>query len=157
MTIIRRRALSCVLMLPVLTAALKAQAQEEADVRTVVEALAASVATKDVAALDTLHAHDPWVRVIEGAGINRGWVDYRDHHLKPELAEFENLRYRYYDVEPQVRGNVAWAVFRYELSVDTPRGHVDVEGRGTAILEKRDGRWIVVHRHTSGRRKNEQR
>lgn len=153
MTIIRRRTLFGVLLVPVLAAALDAQVEEEAAVRAVVEALAASVVANDMAALDTLHAPDPWVRVIEGAGVNSGWADYRDHHLKPELAEFENLKYRYYDVEPQVRGNVAWAAFRYELSVDTPRGHVEVEGRGTAILEKRDSRWVVVHRHTSGRRK----
>ncbi len=93
------------------------------------------------------------MRVIEGAGVNRGWVDYRDHHLAPELAEFTNFRYRYYEVEPQVRGNVAWASFRYELIADTPQGHVEVDGRGTAILERRGGRWLVVHTHTSGRRR----
>lgn len=130
-----------------------AQNDDAGAVRRVVEAVAAHIRAKDVAGLDTLYAHDAWVRIIEGAGVNNGWVDYRDNHLTPELAEFETFRYRYFDVEPQVRGNVAWAAFRYELAVDTPRGHVDVEGRGTAILEKRGGRWLIVHSHTSGRRK----
>jgi ketosteroid isomerase-like protein len=48
---------------------------------------------------------------------------------------------------------VAWTPFRYELSADTPQGHVELEGRGTAVLEKRAGRWVIVHLHTSGRRK----
>ena len=39
------------------------------------------------------------------------------------------------------------------LSLTTPQGHVEVEGRGTAILEKRGGRWLVAHTHTSGRRR----
>jgi hypothetical protein len=65
----------------------------------------------------------------------------------------QNLQYRYYEVEPQVRGNVAWASFRFELATDMPRGHIEMEGRGSAILEKRDGRWMVVHLHTSGRRR----
>lgn len=130
-----------------------AQSPDEAAVRRVVEAFAEHSQAKDLAALDTLFAHDAWVRIIEGAGANHGWVDYRDHHLKPELDEFENFRYRYFEVEPQVRGSVAWAPFRYELSVDTPRGHAEVDGRGTAILEKRDGRWVIVHLHTSGRRR----
>ena len=127
------------------------QTDDAAAVRIVVEAAAAYTRAKDIAGLDTLHAFDPWVRIIEGAGVNNGWVDYRDNHLKPELADLGNLRY--FDVEPQVRGNVAWAAFRYDLAVDTPRGHVEVEGRGTAILEKRANRWLIVHLHTSGRRK----
>ncbi len=121
--------------------------------RGVIEVLAAHSQAKNLAALDTLYAADPWVRIVEGAGVNRGWVDYRDHHLGPELGEMQNFRSRYDDIEPQVRGDVAWAAFRYELVADTPQGHVEVEGRGTAILEKRGGRWLVVHTHTSGRRR----
>ena len=32
--------------------------------------------------------------------------------------------------------------------------HVEAEGRGTAVLEKRGNRWLVVQLHTSGRRKS---
>ena len=125
----------------------------EQHISRVVEALATLSVAKDLAGLDTLYAPDPGVRVIEGAGVNKGWVDYRDHHLGPELKEMKNFRLRYYDVEPQVRGNVAWASFRYELGADTPHGPAESEGRGTAVLENRNGRWLVVHLHTSGRRK----
>ncbi len=142
-----------VLAAPVLASVASAQTGDTAAVRRAVEAVALHSQAKDLAGLDTLYAPDPWVRIIEGAGVNNGWTDYRDHHLKPELAEFENFRYRYFDIEPQVRGMVAWAAFRYELAVDSPRGHVEVEGRGTAILEKRGGRWLIAHLHTSGRRK----
>ncbi len=83
--------------------------------------------------------------------MNHGWADYRDNHLGPELEGFENFKYRYFAIEPQVRGDVAWSAFRYELSVDTSRGHTELEGRGTAVLEKMDGRWQIVHMHTSGR------
>lgn len=130
-----------------------AQSPDEQLVRTVIEALAAQSQAKNIAALDTLYAPDAWVRIVEGAGVNRGWADYRDHHLAPELRDFQNFRYRYYEIEPQVRGTVAWASFRYELIADTPQGRVEVDGRGTAVLEKREGRWLVVHTHTSGRRR----
>lgn len=130
----------------------RAQTPEQ-QVTRVVEALATLSVAKDLAGLDTLYAPDPSVRVIEGAGVNKGWADYRDHHLGPELKEMKNFRYRYYDVEPQVRGAVAWASFRYEMAVDTPTGPGASEGRGTAVLENRNGRWLVVHLHTSGRRK----
>ncbi len=130
-----------------------AQDAESEAVRAVVAALASYSQAGDFAGLDSLYAPGAGVHIIEGAGVNRGWIEYRDHHLKPELAEFKNFSYRYFAIEPQIRGLVAWTPFRYELSVDTPQGHVEVEGRGTAILEKRDGRWLVVHTHTSGRRK----
>ncbi len=130
-----------------------ARMSDQEAVRRVVEAVATLSQAKDVAGLDTLFAPDAWVRIIEGPGVNNGWVDYRDHHLKPELAELGEFRYRFYGVEPQVRGAVAWAPFRYELGAHTPEGHVEVEGRGTAVLERRGGKWLIVHLHTSGRRK----
>ena len=131
----------------------QAQDAEREAVRHVVEAVAAFAQDKNLAALDTLFAPEQGVHIIEGAGVNHGWVDYRDNHLGPELEAFENFEYRYYAVEPQVRGNVAWASFRYELAADTQRGHVESEGRGTAVLEKREGRWLIAHLHTSGRRR----
>jgi len=130
-----------------------AQDAEADAVRGVLEAWAARTQAKDLAGLDTLVAPDAWVQIIEGAGVNRGWLDYRDRHLAPELGEFREFAYRVFDIEPQVRHAVTWAPFRYELSAETSRGRVDVEGRGTAVLEKRDGRWLIVHLHTSGRRR----
>ncbi len=132
---------------------LGAQATEETAVRQVVEAIASHSQVSDIAGLDTVFAPDAWVEVIEGSGVNHGWADYRDNHLRPELAEMRDLHYRFFDVRPQVRGNVAWASFRYDLAADGARGHAEAEGRGTAILERRGGRWLVVHLHTSGRRK----
>lgn len=131
----------------------QAQTSDEEAVRQVVEAIAAYEQAGDLAAVDTLFAPGRGVHIIEGAGVNHGWSEYRDNHLGPELEGFENFQYRYYAVEPQVRGNVAWASFRYELAVDTQRGHIESEGRGTAVLEKRDNQWLIVHFHTSGRRR----
>ncbi|MFQ5535989.1 MAG: YybH family protein [Gemmatimonadota bacterium] len=133
------------------------EAEENPDVqavRQVVKSMAELAQAGDLDALGELYAPGRGVHIIEGAGVNHGWQDYREHHLEPELKEFENFSYKYYGIEPVVRGDVAWASFRYDLSADTPRGHAEVTGRGTAILERRDGRWKVVHIHTSGRRKS---
>lgn len=131
-----------------------ARAQDdETAVRGVIESFARFSQEKNLAAIDSLWALDEWVHIIEGSGVNHGWIDYRDNHLAPELEEFENFVYRYFAIEPQVRGNVAWSPFRYELAFDGENGTVEIEGRGTAVLEKRDGSWLIVHLHTSGRRK----
>lgn len=144
------RTLAAVLMLVAIPAAASARQTDEETVRGVILAYAGFAEANNLAAIDTLFAEGRGVHIIEGAGVNRGWADYRDNHLQPELADFENLRYRFFSVEPQVRGSVAWAAFRYELSVDAPSGHLETEGRGTAVLEKREGRWMIVHLHTSG-------
>jgi ketosteroid isomerase-like protein len=122
-------------------------------VRRLLTSYAEMAQAKDIAGLESLFAPDRWVHIIEGAGVNHGWADYRDHHLGPELAEAGNFRMRYYAIEPQVRGDLAWAGFRYEVGADRRGARIENEGRGTAVLERRDGRWLIVHLHTSGRRK----
>jgi len=144
------------LLAPVLNAQTPASS-DTAAVRRIIEAVAAYSQAKNYSAMDTLYAPGGGVHIIEGAGVNHGWEDFRDNHLKPEFAEFQGIAYRYYAIEPVIRGDVAWASFRYDFAVDAPSGHVESEGRGTAMLEKREGRWVIVHQHTSGRRKPQSR
>ncbi len=90
--------------------------------------------------------------IVEGAGINRGWADYRDHHLAPELRKMKNFRYRPFEIESHVAGDMGWAIFRYALQADAGERKVDVIGRGTAVLERSArGRWIIRHTQTSSR------
>ncbi len=129
----------------------RAQTSDVDAIRRVIEAVAEYSQASNLDAIDTLFAPERGIHIIEGAGVNHGWADYRDNHLGPELESFENFEYRFYSVQPQVRGDVAWSSFRYDLAVDTQRGHLEREGRGTAVLERRDGRWLIVHLHTSAR------
>ena len=135
------------------TTAATAQENEVAAIRALLEPVATSMQAGDMAALDAVYAPGGGVHIIEGTGVNHGWIDYRDNHLGPELAAFENFTIRYFAIEPQVRGDVAYSAFRYELSADMNGEHIEIEGRGTAILERMAGQWKIVHTHTSGRRK----
>lgn len=136
----------------------RAQAREPATppspdaqrVRNTIVALFAAAERNDLAALDTLYAGDSLL-VIEGAGINRGWSDYRDHHLAPELKEFKNFKYRPFEIEVRVSGDIAWVIYRYALSADMAERKADVVGRGTAILERRDAKWVVRLTQTASR------
>lgn len=141
-------------LLPVAAGAQTPGSAESSRVEATVRALFAAAERNDLAALDTLYAGDS-LTVVEGAGINRGWTDYRDHHLVPEMKEMKNVRYRPTDIEVHVRGDVAWALFRYGLHADVNGRAMDVVGRGTAVLERRgsggDARWMVRHTQTSAR------
>ncbi len=139
--------------------AFPAQAQrqptaEETQVAATMRALFAAAERNDMAALDTLYAGDS-LTVVEGAGINRGWVDYRDHHLGPELKVMKNFQYRPTDIEVHVSGSVAWAMFRYTLRAEMNGRSIDNVGRGTAILERKgtgaNARWVVRHTQTGSR------
>ncbi len=118
-------------------------------VRTIV-ALFAAAERSDFAALDTLYAGDSLL-VVEGAGINRGWRDYRDNHLAPELKDFKHFQYRPFEIEARVVGELAWVTYRYALAADIGERKIDAIGRGTAILEKRGGKWIVRLTQTGSR------
>jgi len=130
-------------------------AQEEdttAEIRLTLERVAESFESGELDLLDDVFAPGPGVHIIEGAGVNHGWAEYRDEHLRPELEAFENFEYRYFAIEPVVRGDMAFAAFRYELSAALNGSPLNMEGRGTAVLELLEGRWKIVHLHTSGRR-----
>jgi len=126
----------------------------EAEVRAVLESYAALAQAGDLDGMGELFSQSPSVHIIEGAGVDRGWVDYRDNHLAPELEAFRDFRYRYFAVEPVVRGDFAYAAFQYELQAQYGERDLDIEGRGTAVLERIDGRWQIVHLHTSGRQRS---
>ena len=128
-------------------------AARSGDVATVVatlQALFAAAERNDLRALDSLYAGDS-LTVVEGAGINRGWADYRDNHLGPELKEMKNFRYRPFEIEARVSGDLAWAMFRYALAAQVSGRPIDMVGRGTAILERRGARWVVRHTQTASR------
>lgn len=103
----------------------------------------------NLAGLDTLYTSD--ATIIEGAGLDRSWTNYRDHHLAPELEQFVGFRYRPSEIEVTVDGNTAWVMFRYTLAARMGERNIDNVGRGTMILKLVDGRWRIRHSHTSSR------
>ena len=127
-----------------------AASPDEAQVHATLEALFRAVETGDMAALDTLYAGDS-LTVVEGAGIDRGWANYRDHHLAPELREMSEFQYRPAEIEAHMGGDLAWAIFRYTIRGRAGERDLDLVGRGTAILERRGSRWVVRHTQTSSR------
>lgn len=126
------------------------QTSDVAAIVLTVQALFSAAERNDMAALDTLYAGDS-LTVVEGAGINRGWSDYRDHHLAPEMKEMKNFRYRPFEIEARVSGDLAWAMFRYALAADMKGKPIEAVGRGTAILERRGSKWVVRHTQTASR------
>ena len=104
--------------------------------------------------LDTLAMfYDPEVTIFEGGGVNRGWADYRDHHLGPELEAFEDLKFGHSDVRAfPLSAESAYVTAEYHLETRYQERDVDVTGLATLLLVKKDGHWKIRHSHTSSRR-----
>lgn len=133
--------------------AVSAHDDNEKAVRDVLEKEALAFEKGDVEALNKMWANDEWVSVFESGGADIGWANYRDHHLIPEMKELKNTKHTLSDIKVRVAGKTAWATFKYSLSGDLKERHLDVTGLGTAVLEERNGHWLIVHRHTSARRR----
>ena len=130
-----------------------AQSDDEAAVRDVLTKNASAFERSDMVTLNRLWANDESVTVFESGHANYGWADYRDNHLKPEMAEMKNTKYAITDIKPRIAGNTAWATFKYAISAQLKERPVEASGLGTAVLEKRDGRWQIIHWHTSSPRR----
>src|SRR5882672_2878329 len=118
---------------------------------------ALSFEKNDLAMASQLWANDESLTVFESGHANYGWADYRDHHLVPEMGEMKNTKYGFSDIRIHLAGETAWATFKYTISADVGETgkmrHVDGGGLGTAVLGQRNGRWQIVHWHSSAPRR----
>src|SRR5262245_59737941 len=134
-----------------------AQGNDEAAVRDVLLRSAASFEKNDQAEATRVWVNDESLTVFESGHANYGWADYRDHHLFPEMAEMKNGKYSFSDIKIRVSGDTAWATMKYSIAADVGEAgktrHVEGAGLATAVLEKRDGQWRIVHWHSSAPRR----
>ncbi|MBK7934479.1 MAG: nuclear transport factor 2 family protein [Acidobacteria bacterium] len=130
-----------------------AQTDEVKAVTDVMTREALAIEQGDLAALDKIWANSDDVTVFESGHANYGWTDYRNTHLAPELKEFKNTKYSFSDMKIKVDGKTAWATFKYSLASEMGTRKVESGGLGTVVLEKREGKWRIVHWHSSAPRR----
>ena len=134
-----------------------ASGDDEAAVREALLKSATSFEKNDIAMAAQVWANDESLIVFENGHANYGWADYRDHHLVPEMGEMKNTKYGFSDIRVHFAGKTAWATFKYTISADVGEAgktrHVDGGGLGSAVLERRDGQWRIVHWHSSAPRR----
>jgi ketosteroid isomerase-like protein len=112
------------------------------------EVFETAVRACDFAAGRTMFADDAvafgtWARAVAGlANIEREqwqnvWPRIRGFHFEP-------------DTNVRASGDHAWIAGSWSTEVTGPDGRpFNRPGRGTFVLERRDGRWLAVHSHFS--------
>jgi ketosteroid isomerase-like protein len=129
-----------------------AQSNDVATIEAWLKAYDAAFNAKDLDKLATFYHPD--VTIYEGGGINNGWIDYRDHHLAPELKSFENLEFGHSNMKVTVLsgGQSAYATSEYAIKAKMGDRQLDSGGLETLVLVKSaDGTWKIRHSHTSSR------
>lgn len=138
----------------VCTMALKARAMTPTEKELVdfIKAYDAAFVAKDLAKLATMYA--PETIVYEGSGINRGWKNYSETHLGPELKAFENLEFAHTNVVPHVLGpNAAYVTADYMIKAKNGDRLLDSGGLATMVLSKDTTGWKIRHTSTAARRR----
>lgn len=130
-----------------------AAASDEEAIRAVVMQHAKAHETGDLAMVEKLWVHDDSATVAEGGSFNYGWTEFRDHHLRPEFEAMKNVKFPIEDIKIHVKGGLAWVTFSYKMSGEYKGRAFDNAGAATLVLEKRGSDWLIVHEHTSTKRR----
>ena len=138
----------------VCTMTLKARAMTpvEKELLDFLKAYDAAFVAKDLAKLATMYT--PETIVYEGSGIDRGWKNYSEKHLGPELKSFENLEFAHSNVVPHVLGpEAAYVTADYMIKAKMGERLLDSGGLATFILSKDASGWKIRHTTTAARRR----
>jgi uncharacterized protein (TIGR02246 family) len=134
-----------------LCAALAAQAAAtqtpDAEVRAAVEQYNRAMLTKDLPALKALLAQD--IVLYEHSVRNIGLDDVWEHHLKPEVSAFENMRAELTDVRISAASDLALVLRQYSIQATMNGKPIDARGNETMVWARREGAWRVTHIHYS--------
>ena len=106
---------------------------------------------RDSAFINRYYAHDPAGMFFFERRQLGGWprVDTLYRNMFANAAR-GTVRSTYDVLDVRARGAVAWLAANFRLEVVAASGDTTVdEGRQSLVFERRAGRWVVVHRHTS--------
>ena len=99
--------------------------------------------------------YHPDVTIFEGGGVNNGWLNYREHHIGPELKSFGNVQLEHRNIAVHLLdgGRAAYVTSEYALKARANGREIDSGGLETHVLVKVGDAWKIRHSHTSARRR----
>lgn len=92
-------------------------------------------------------------RYIEGGGQNAGLSDLIDRHVLPEADAFKGFELTFSNIEVHMEEKFAWAIADTDIRATLKRDHqrIHYSGYETFLFREIDGKWRVVHTHSSSR------
>jgi uncharacterized protein (TIGR02246 family) len=128
-----------------------ARSDDTAEIKAFLDRYYAAWNTLDLEKPDPFYARDANVVFFDIAPLQyNSWEDYKQG-VKQLFTQYSNFKLiPNKDVRVVRRGDVAWVTLTFHISAwHKTKGPFEVDCRHTAVLEKRDNRWLVVHEHIS--------
>ena len=126
-------------------------AVSEAQVRDCFDRFQQAWKARDMTFIRSFFAHDPDMLLFFERRQLRGWDDVEtlyENMFAHALAG--SVKSTYSNVNVMASGDMAYVAANFHLQVTNPEGEESTdEGRVSVVFERRDNRWVVVHRHTS--------
>lgn len=94
----------------------------------------------------------PEVAIYEAGHVERSRDEYARHHLGGDMEFAKTTARKLLKQGERIDGNTAIVWEETETTGTAGGKPVHVFGTGTAILEKKDGAWSIVHIHWSSRK-----
>jgi ketosteroid isomerase-like protein len=77
-----------------------------------------------------------------------GWTNYLAVY-QHQRARMQQVRMDRTNTYIKVSGSVAWACYQWDFAGVVDGQQTQSQGQTSLVLEKRNGRWVIVHNHTS--------
>ena len=129
---------------------MKADAKTEAAVMSIMNRLFEAYMSRDMDSALSCHTPDPDLVAI-GTGVDEKslGLDEVRTHLERDLAQSEAISIELGWTSVSAAGSVAWVAGDGIIHVKVSGQEISFPGRFTAVLEQRQGRWLIVQRHFS--------
>lgn len=123
----------------------------EEEIRARFEAFNRAWERRDMAFVRGYYAHDPGMLVFFERRQLRGWPRvetlYENMFAHAARGRIESTTS---NLQVKAQGNLGYVAANFHLQITEPSGEVSADvGRQSVVFERRDGRWVVIHRHTS--------
>lgn len=121
---------------------------EEEKIEAVIAGLIDAYRNGDAAAMSRYYAPEVTVVPSDYTPAVSGWanVEARYRQAYANLSGAEMVRE---NTHVERRGNLAWAFYQWRFAGVAGQRTIGTQGHTTLVLEKRGGKWVIVHNHTS--------
>lgn len=129
--------------------------ENKAAIQQVIRGVARAWQDGDSVAFRKYFAGDKDIRMIEGGTQDIGVSDLIEHHLLPHHQEFAELEIDIKETEIHfVNGyDNAWAISDFDVQIKARDGkETRATGYETFIFRRFNGKWKIVHSHSSTQR-----
>jgi ketosteroid isomerase-like protein len=140
--------------LPAVKAVGQSSPQPAADIEainTASQAFVAAIAARDINAMNKLWAHEPYAAFIGplSTTVVVGWDGVRKA-WQMRFGQFDRVTILLAESHVRTNGDAAWVVGIEKVELLRKDGRtLSFDAFVTNVLEKRDGRWLVVSHHAT--------